>query len=56
MKIAVPQASPIIGGKLVGMDEAAALAISGVRKVVRFDDTVAVVADHTGAARRGSLR
>ena len=53
MKIAVPQASPIIGGKLVGMDETAALAVSGVRKVVRFDDTVAVIADHTGAARKG---
>ena len=53
MKIAVPQASPIFGGKLVGIDEAAALAVSGVRKVVRFDDTVAVIADHTGAARKG---
>ena len=53
MKIAVPQASPIIGGKLVGMVEAAALAVSGVRKVVRFDNTVAVIADHTGAARKG---
>jgi isoquinoline 1-oxidoreductase beta subunit len=53
MKIAVAQASPIIGVKLVGMDETAALAVSGVRKVVRFDDTVAVIADHTGAARKG---
>jgi isoquinoline 1-oxidoreductase subunit beta len=53
MKIAVVQASPIIGGKLVAMDETAALAVSGVRKVVRFDDTVAVIADHTGAAIKG---
>ena len=53
LKVAVPQASPIIGGKLVGMDEKAALAVSGVRRVVRFDDTVAVIADHTGAARKG---
>jgi len=53
MKIAVAQASPIIGGRLVGMDERAALVVSGVRKVVRFDDTVAVIADHTGAARKG---
>ena len=53
MKIAVAQASPIIGGKLVGMDEPAAHAVAGVRKVVRFDDTVAVIADHTGAARKG---
>ena len=47
------QASPIIGGKFAGMDEKAARAVSGVRKVVRFDDTVAVIADHTGAARKG---
>ena len=53
MKIAVVQASPIIGGKLAGMDEGAALDVSGVRKVVRFDETVAVIADHTGAARKG---
>jgi isoquinoline 1-oxidoreductase subunit beta len=53
MKIAVVQASPIIGGKLAGMDERAALAVAGVRKVIRFDETVAVVADHTGAARKG---
>ena len=53
MKIAIVQASPIIGGKLAGMDEKAARAVSGVRKVVRFDDTVAVIADHTGAARKG---
>ena len=35
------------------MDETAALAVAGVRNVVRFDDTVAVIADHTGAARKG---
>jgi isoquinoline 1-oxidoreductase subunit beta len=53
MKIAIVQASPIIGGKLAGMDEKAARTVYGVRKVVRFDDTVAVIADHTGAARKG---
>lgn len=53
MKIAVAQASPIIGGNLAGLDEKAALAVAGVRKVVRFDETVAVIADHTGAARKG---
>ncbi|WP_233559915.1 xanthine dehydrogenase family protein molybdopterin-binding subunit [Oleomonas cavernae] len=53
MKIAVAQASPIIGGRLAGMDEAAALAVAGVAKVVRVDETVAVIADHTGAARKG---
>lgn len=45
--------APIIGGKFASMDENAARAVSGVRKVVRFDDTVAVIADHTGAARKG---
>jgi isoquinoline 1-oxidoreductase subunit beta len=53
MKIAVPQASPIIGGKLAGMDETAALAVSGVRKALRFDGLVVVVADQPGAARKG---
>lgn len=53
MKIAVPQASPVMGGKLASMDEAAALAVAGVRKVVRVAETVAVIADHTGAARKG---
>jgi isoquinoline 1-oxidoreductase subunit beta len=53
MKIAVAQASPIIGGKLVRVNATAAHAVDGVRKVVRFDDTVAVIADHTGAARKG---
>ncbi|UVC13265.1 xanthine dehydrogenase family protein molybdopterin-binding subunit [Mesorhizobium onobrychidis] len=53
LKIAIPQASPVIGGKLAGMDEKAALAVAGVRQVIRFDDLVVVVADHTGAARKG---
>ena len=44
---------PIIGGKLDGVDEAPALAVKGVRQVVKLDNAVAVIADHGGAARKG---
>ena len=41
------------GGRLKSVDDARARAVPGVRQVVRLDDCVAVVADHTGAARKG---
>ncbi len=44
---------PIIGGRLVGVDEAPALAVKGVRQVVKLDNAIAVIADHGGAARKG---
>lgn len=44
---------PIIGGKLEDVDEAPALAVKGVRQVVKLEDAVAVIADHGGAARKG---
>jgi len=44
---------PWHGGRLVGVDEAPALAVRGVRKVVRLDDAVAVVADGWWAAKKG---
>jgi len=44
---------PVIGGKLSAVDEAPALAVKGVRRVVRLADAVAVIADHTAAARKG---
>lgn len=44
---------PTFGGTLRSADEAAALRVKGVRQVVRLNDAVAVVADHTGAARKG---
>jgi len=50
MKIATVAASPVVGGKLVGVDESKAKAIKGVRQIVRLDDAVAVVADHMWAA------
>ena len=53
MTFATVAACPAFGGKLRGVDESKALAVKGVRQVVRLPDAVAVVADHTGAARKG---
>src|SRR5205807_1100562 len=53
MKVATVAASPVLGGKVAGLDEAKAKAIPGVRQIVRLDDTVAVVADHMWAAKQG---
>ncbi|WP_236761103.1 xanthine dehydrogenase family protein molybdopterin-binding subunit [Agrobacterium tumefaciens] len=52
-KIAAIAISPALGGKPTSVNEAAALAIKGVRQVVITEDSVAVVADHTGAAKKG---
>jgi isoquinoline 1-oxidoreductase subunit beta len=53
MKVATVAQSPVFGGKVRALDEAAALAVKGVRQVVRLEDAVAVVADHMGAAKKG---
>src|SRR5262249_36960813 len=53
MKIATVAASPVVGGKLVSVDDSKARAIKGVRQIVRLDDAVAVVADHMWAAKQG---
>jgi isoquinoline 1-oxidoreductase subunit beta len=53
LKIATVAASPVVGGKLVSVDDAKARAIKGVRQIVRLDDAVAVVADHMWAAKQG---
>jgi isoquinoline 1-oxidoreductase beta subunit len=53
MKIATVAACPVFGGNLARVDDSAALAIKGVRQVVRLDDAVAVVADHMWAALQG---
>ncbi len=45
--------SPVIGGKLAGYDERAALAQDGVTRVVALDDAIAVVADGYWAALQG---
>ncbi len=44
---------PAYGGKLASVDEAPALAIDGVRKVVRLDAAVAVIAVDTWSAFKG---
>lgn len=53
MKVAALAITPSYGGRLVGLDEAAALKVPGVRQVVRLDDCAAVVADNYGAAQKG---
>jgi isoquinoline 1-oxidoreductase beta subunit len=53
MKIATVASSPVVGGKVAGLDERKALAIKGVHQVVRLDDAVAVVADNMWAAKQG---
>lgn len=53
MKVATVAASPVFGGKLAACDEKAALAVPGVRQVVKLDNAVAVIADHYWAARQG---
>jgi isoquinoline 1-oxidoreductase beta subunit len=55
LKIATLMASPVVGGKLAGVDQAAALKVPGVRQVVVLDDLVAVVGDHFWAARQGLI-
>ncbi len=53
MRIGTVAASPVKGGKVVSMDEAAARKVPGVRDVVRLDDVVAVIGDHMWAAKQG---
>jgi isoquinoline 1-oxidoreductase subunit beta len=53
MKIAAVAACPVFGGKLVNVDDSTAMAIKGVRQVVRLEDAVAVVGDHMWAAMQG---
>jgi len=53
VKIATLAQSPVFGGRVKSVDDAAAKAVRGVRQIVRLDDAVAVVADHMGAAKKG---
>jgi isoquinoline 1-oxidoreductase beta subunit len=53
MKFATLKGSPVLGGKVSKVDQAAALALPGVRQVVVLDDLVAVVGDHMWAAVQG---
>jgi isoquinoline 1-oxidoreductase beta subunit len=53
VKIATLAQSPVFGGRVKRVDDTAAMAVKGVRQVVKLDDAVAVVADHMGAAKKG---
>jgi isoquinoline 1-oxidoreductase subunit beta len=53
VKIATLAQSPVFGGRVKSLDDAAAKSVKGVRQIVRLDDAVAVIADHMGAARKG---
>ncbi|MCA1396662.1 xanthine dehydrogenase family protein molybdopterin-binding subunit [Bradyrhizobium sp. BRP56] len=53
VKVATLAQSPVFGGRVKRVDDAAAKAVNGVRQIVTLDDAVAVVADHMGAAKKG---
>ena len=53
VKIATLVQSPVFGGRVKSVEDAAAKAVKGMRQIVRLDDCVAVVADHMGAAKKG---
>ena len=53
LKFAAVAACPVLGGKLAGVDDSKAMAIKGVRQVVRLDNAVAVIGDHMWAAMQG---
>jgi isoquinoline 1-oxidoreductase subunit beta len=53
MKVATLRASPVLGGKVMKVDQSATLRVPGVRQVVVLDDLVAVVGDHMWAALQG---
>ncbi len=44
MRVATIKAAPVRGGKLTSVDEAPAMAVKGVEKVIKLDNAVAVVA------------
>ncbi|MEO0604819.1 MAG: molybdopterin cofactor-binding domain-containing protein, partial [Myxococcota bacterium] len=53
LRFATAQASPVFGGRVASVDDAVARAVPGVLDVLAFDTFVAVVAEHSWAARRG---
>ncbi|OLL28798.1 aldehyde dehydrogenase [Burkholderia sp. SRS-W-2-2016] len=44
---------PVFGGTLASVDDTHAKKIPGVREVIKLDNAVAVIGDHTWAAKRG---
>jgi isoquinoline 1-oxidoreductase subunit beta len=53
VRFATLAACPVLGGKVVKVDDSAAKTLPGVRQIVVLDDLVAVVGDHTWAAKKG---
>ena len=53
MRFATIAASPVFGGKVARVDDAAARALPGVHKVIVDGDLVAVVGEHMWAAKQG---
>lgn len=53
MRVATIAAAPVRGGKLESVDEAPALAVPGVEKVVKLDDAVVVIAKGYWQASKG---
>jgi isoquinoline 1-oxidoreductase beta subunit len=53
MKFATLMQCPVFGGKIGHVDDSAAKAVPGVQQIVVLDDLVAVVGDHTWAAKKG---
>ena len=53
MKFATLAQCPVFGGKVAHVDDSAAKAVPGVQQIVVLDDLVAVVGDHTWAAKKG---
>ncbi|MBZ9921358.1 molybdopterin-dependent oxidoreductase [Mesorhizobium sp. BR1-1-7] len=53
LKIAAVAISPVLGGEAKTVNEKAVLTVKGVRQVVNIGEAVAVLADHTGAAKKG---
>jgi isoquinoline 1-oxidoreductase beta subunit len=53
MRVATIAASPVRGGKLESVDEAPALAVNGVEKVVKLPDAVVVIAKSYWPALKG---
>jgi isoquinoline 1-oxidoreductase beta subunit len=51
MKFATLKACPVFGGKVARVDDSAARKLPGVQQIVVLDDLVAVVGDHTWAAK-----
>jgi len=45
---------PVFGGTLASVDDTDAKKIPGVRQIVKIDNGVAVIGDHTWAAKRGA--